>query len=114
MNAGSGPAFHPGAINDIRSLPSKNLQRRALQISLDLHHGTLRGRPLTNNPSTGDLSDCYKVYFDENEEQKPRYRLVYRHSGAKVETVAVEILAVGRRRLMEAYAAAAERLGRTP
>jgi len=67
---------------------------------------------LENNPSTGDLSDCFKVYFDENDDQKPRYRLVYRHISDTVEAVSVEVVAVGQRRIMQVYVDAAKRLGR--
>lgn len=106
------PTFRPECVTEIQNLPTENLQRRAIQISLDVARGDLAGAPLENNPSTGDLSDCFKVYFDENDDQKPRYRLVYRHISDTVEAVSVEVVAVGQRRIMQVYVDAAKRLGR--
>src|SRR5674476_1357722 len=54
---------------------------------------TIRAR--LANPSVGDLSDGRKVYFDDQEDSTPRFRLVYRLLPNEVEAVAV---AVGRRR----------------
>lgn len=106
------PNFKSECIVDIQSLPTNNLKRRALQISMDVAAEKLVGLPLEDNPNTGDLSDCFKVYFDENDDQKPRYRLVYRHLSSGIEALAVEVVAVGPRRVMQVYADAAERLGR--
>ena len=106
------PTFRPECLTEIRNLPTENLRRRALQISLDVARGDVSGAPLENHPSTGDLSDCFKVYFDENDDQKPRYRLVYRHISDTVEAVSVEVVAVGQRRIMQVYVDAAKRLGR--
>jgi hypothetical protein len=105
-------SLRPEAADDVRHLPSLNLQRRAIQIIVDVSTGGLEGRPLEAHPSVGDLSDCRKVYFDDQEAGKPRFRLVYRLLPNEVEAVAVEAVAVGRRRLMEVYVEAARRLGR--
>lgn len=105
-------SVRPEAVDDIKNLPSENLKRRAIQIIVDVSKGELEGRLLENHPSVGDLSDCRKVYFDDQEEDKPRFRLVYRVLPNEVEAVAVEAVAVGRRRLMEVYVQAARRLGR--
>ena len=113
MTAQPKPNFHPECLDEIKKLPTDNLKRRAIQISLDVARGDLSGVALEDNSSTGDLSDCFKVYFDENEDQKPRYRLVYRHiSDTDVEALSVEIVAVGQRRIMQVYVDAANRLGR--
>lgn len=112
MSGQSNPNFRPECVEDIRNLPTENLKRRAIQISLDVARGDLTGVRLEHNSSTGDLSDCFKVYFDENDDQKPRYRLVYRHISGAVEAVSVEVVAVGQRRIMQVYVDAAKRLGR--
>jgi hypothetical protein len=105
-------SLRPEAVDDVKNLPSENLKRRAIQIIVDVSKGELEGRPLADHPSIGDLSDCRKVYFDDQEDGKPRFRLVYRLLPNEVEAVEVEAVAVGRRRLMEVYAEAARRLGR--
>lgn len=102
----------PAAKEDFAKLPSDNLRRRAIQIIVDVSTGELEGRPLEDHPSVGDLSDCRKVYFDETEDGKPRYRLVYRLLSNEVEAVAIEAVAVGQRRVMAVYVDAARRLGR--
>jgi mRNA interferase RelE/StbE len=91
---------------------NRKLKRRAIQILVDVSNGELEGKPLEDHPSVGDLSDCRKVYFDDQEDGPPRFRLVYRLLPNEVETVAVEAVAVGRRRLMEVYVVAARQLGR--
>jgi hypothetical protein len=105
-------SLRPEAVDDVKNLPSENLKRRAIQIIVDVSIGGLEGRPLEDHPSVGDLSDCRKVYFDDQEDGKPRFRLVYRLLPNEVEAVEVEAVAVGRRRLMEVYVEAARRLGR--
>jgi hypothetical protein len=107
-----GRSLRPEARDDIKNLPSENLKRRAIQIIVDVSNGVLVGRPLEDHPSVGDLSDCRKVYFDDQEEDKPRFRLVYRLLPNEVQAVSVEAVAVGRRRLMDVYVQAARRLGR--
>ncbi|SEB94235.1 hypothetical protein SAMN04489806_2186 [Paramicrobacterium humi] len=106
------PRFRPGVADDINALPTENLRRRALVIALDVANGRLRGLPLGNHRATGDLTDCFKVYFDVRD-GPPRYRLVYRvlESGG-IEVSLVEVVAVGRRASMAVYAEAARRLGR--
>ena len=105
-------SLRPEAADDIRNLPSENLKRRAIQIIIDVSKGELEGRPLEDHPSVGDLSDCRKVYFDDRDDDKPRFRLVYRLLPNEVEAVSVEAVAVGRRRLTEVYVVAARQLGR--
>ena len=105
-------SLRPEAADDIRNLPSENLKRRAIQIIIDVSKGELEGRPLEDHPSVGDLSDCRKVYFDDRDDDKPRFRLVYRLLSNEVEAVSVEAVAAGRRRLMDVYVQAARRLGR--
>src|SRR5699024_2502506 len=107
------PEFRPGVADDIKALPSVNLQRRALRIALDIAEQTLRGIPLGDHAATGNLSDCYKVYFDETDDRPARCRLVYRQlPRGTVEVSLVEIVAVGLRASMSVYAQAVHRLGR--
>jgi len=101
----------PGFADDVRSLPTPNLQRRAIQIWVDVSNGSLEGLPLEGRASTGDLSDCRKAYFDERE-GPPRYRLVYRLLPHEATAVCVEAVAVGYRDLLHVYRTAAQRLGR--
>lgn len=98
--------------DDIRRLPTANLQRRALQILADVAGGQNLGEQLEDHSSVGDLSDCRKVYFDETDERKPRYRLVYRLLPDEVTAVEVEAIVVGLRAAMQVYVDAARRLGR--
>ena len=104
--------MRPEAVDDIRNSPSENLKRRAIQIIVDVSNGVLEGRPLEDHPSVGDLSDCRKVYFDDQDEDKPRFRLVYRLLPNEGQAVSVAAIAVGRRSLIDVYVQAARRLGR--
>jgi hypothetical protein len=78
-----------------------------------LSKGKLRGQPLENHPEIGDLSDCFKLYFDVRKDMSPGYRLVYRKlTSGEIEGVSIEAIAVGRRQAFEVYKVAIERLGR--
>ena len=101
----------PGCKVEINALPDA-LKRRVVQIIMDVSNGTYEGRPLEDHPSVGDLSDCRKVYFDDNDDDKPRYRLVYRLLPNELAAVEVQAVSVGRRAAMDAYVRAAQRLGR--
>ena len=69
--------------------------------------------PLENLSHTGDLSDCFKVYFDFPRGDRPDYRLVYRKNPDEtIVAVAVQIVAAGRRESLAVYLEAARRLGR--
>lgn len=105
-------AYREGFRQDILALPSRQLQKVALQIVVGVSKGRRRGRPLESRVATGDLSDCRKVYFDEVGTNRPRFRLVYRLLPDEVEAVEVEAVAVGRREALAAYVVAATRLGR--
>ena len=84
----------------------------ALDMLAFVRDGRVQGEPLGQHVKTGDLSDCYKLYFDPNGVGKPRYRLVYRYTPNEVKAVAVEAIAVGERNGLDVYLAAAERLKR--
>lgn len=101
-----------GFEEDLFALPFRKLMVRALALLVEVSKGTLAGQRLDTLVSTGDLSDCRKIYFDLDNEQKPRYRLVYRLTPSEVRAVAVEAVAVGERRGLDAYLRAARNLGR--
>jgi hypothetical protein len=71
------------------------LQRRALELAVQAARQEIEGRPCAGRPSTGNLTDCRKLYFDTAQDVPPRYRLIYRLTPDEQEPTAVEILAVG-------------------
>lgn len=102
----------PGFDTDIHALPSFAVQKMALDMLVLIREGKVRGVPLGKHVKTGDLSDCYKLYFDPDGSDKPRFRLVYRYTPNEVQAVALEAVAVGARSGLEVYLRAAKRLGR--
>ena len=101
----------PGFDQDIYALPHK-VRVMTLERLAFIRDGKLRGERLDNHPTTGDLSDCYKLYFDPVPTRKPRYRLVYRYTPNEVAAVALEAVAVGEREALSVYIQALERLNR--
>lgn len=101
-----------GFEQDLFALPSRELMKRTLTLLVEVANGNLEGQRLESLASTGDLSDCRKLYFDVDNNQKPRYRLVYRLTPNEVLAVAVEAVAVGERLNLDAYVRAARNLGR--
>jgi hypothetical protein len=104
----------PGFERDVYALPDPRTRKMALDMLAFIRDGRVQGEPLGQHVKTGDLSDCYKFYFDPNGVGKPRYRLVYRYTPNEVEAVAVEAVAVGERSGLDVYLTAAERLKRLP
>jgi hypothetical protein len=102
-----------GFDRDIYALPDLRTRKMALDMLVLIRDGKVRGEPLGEHIKTGDLSDCYKFYFDPDGSGKPRFRLVYRYSPDEVNAVAIEAIAVGERSGLEVYLRAATRLGRT-
>jgi mRNA interferase RelE/StbE len=102
----------PGFQADIDALPDLATRKMALDMLVLVRDGKTHGRPLDDRVSTGDLSDCYKLYFDPDGSGKPRFRLVYRYTPTEVAAVAVEAVAVGRRADLDAYRRALTNLGR--
>ncbi|WP_139187238.1 hypothetical protein [Pseudarthrobacter chlorophenolicus] len=89
----------------------------AIQLLMDIRDGRISGLSLDESSATGDLSDCYKVYFDPDPEfdnrSEWRFRLVYRLLGdGAVAGLTVEGVAVGRRHGLDAYLRAVANLGR--
>jgi hypothetical protein len=84
----------------------------ALDMLVLVRDGKTHGRLLDDRVTTGDLSGCYKLYFDPDGSGKPRFRLVYRYTPTEVAAVAVEAVAVGRRANLDAYRRAIANLDR--
>lgn len=104
----------PGFDRDVYALPDLRTRTMALDMLVLLRDGKVRGEPLGEHVRTGDLSDCYKFYFDPDGSRKPRFRLVYRYSPDELTAIALEAVAVGQRSGLEVYLRAADRLHRLP
>lgn len=103
----------PGFDTDVYALPTFETRKMALDMLVLVRDGTVRGVALGEHVRTGELSDCYKLYFDPDGSAKPRFRLVYRYMPSEVQAVALEAVAVGPRSELDVYLRAARRLGRT-
>ncbi len=71
-------SYRPGFADDVKALPTTQLREIVLLRLVDLSKRRLEGVPLEQRPTTGDLGDCRKLYFDETGGRRPDYRLVYR------------------------------------
>lgn len=102
-----------GFLVDVENLGNEILKDVALALVKNLANGTLRGKLLENHPEIGDLSGCFKLYFDLRKDMSPGFRLVYRElNSGEIEGLSIEAIAVGRRDAFEVYKIAIERLGR--
>lgn len=103
-----------GFQRDIYDLPTVALRRRAIKLLAHVAKGEIHGARLDARVATGDLSDCRKLYFDEDPSNpKPTYRLVYRLTPNEAHAVAVEAVSVGERFELDAYLRAQRNLGRS-
>lgn len=98
---------------DFAQLPNELLRREALRYLTRLKQHPYHGTQLRNHPTMGDLSDCWKIYFDERPDVPPRWRIVYRLRPNNDHPTSVEIICIGRRAYAAAYLIAAKRLGRS-
>lgn len=103
-----------GFADDFAALPDDRVRKMALDMLVLVRDKEVRGVALGNHVATGDLSDCYKLYFDPVGVGKPRFRLVYRFAPDEITAIAIEAVAVGERANLEVYLRAAERLKRQP
>lgn len=88
--------FDPDAKQQLLDLPSEQLKRRALELLAQVSTGSPRlGKPCGFAFSTGNLSDCRKLYFDETEDMDPRYRIIYRLLPNEDEPVKAEVIRIG-------------------
>ena len=97
---------------DIDALRDDAAARMAVLQLKSVALGQLTGEALHKRASTGDLSDCFKLYFDPVGVQKPRFRLVYRIVVGAASEQRVQPVSVGRRGDLDAYLRAARNLGR--
>lgn len=53
------------------------------------------GKPCGFAFRTGNLSDCRKLYFDEERDVDPRYRIIYRLPPREDEPTKAEVIRIG-------------------
>jgi hypothetical protein len=88
--------FDPTAKQQLLDLPSRELKRRALGLPAEISKGNLKlGKPCGFAFSTGNLSDCRKLYFDQQRDMDPRYRIVYRLLPDEDEPTKAEVIRIG-------------------
>ena len=97
----------PEIAADLAALPTRELQREALEKIAEIREYPHRSKELGNHPFIGDLSDCRKKFFDN-----ARYRVVYRLLPDDDNPTEADIISVGPRAALGAYDAAVKRLGR--
>ncbi len=102
----------PGFEADLKALPTFELQKMALGLLIEVRNGNVRGVRLDHRVATGDLSDCFKLYFDTDGSRKPNYRLVYRYQPDEVNAVSIEAVGVGERADLAVYRTISTRLAR--
>lgn len=96
------------ALEDLKRLPSKRLRQVALEWLYRIEREPRLGQRLTWQRSTGDLSECRKIYFDKDDqprrlnfvartkpEQGAGYRIVYRLLPDDETAKEAEVIAVG-------------------
>jgi hypothetical protein len=110
----------PADIAAVRRWYGPDAVTEARRLVASLPGDPLQGDWLTVDGRTGDLSTCRKVAFGPDEidaagrRRGPALRLVYRLLPSNTDLQQVEVLAIGRRRDLEAYALAAGRLEEAP
>lgn len=102
----------PGFAEDVYALPNPAIRKMALDMLVLVRDQKISGVPLGVHVKTGDLSDCFKIYFDTDGSHKPNFRLVFRYTPDEIQAVCLEAVAVGERKDLSVYHKAAERLGR--
>jgi hypothetical protein len=87
--------FDPTAKQQLLDLPSKELKCRALELLGQVSKENPKlGKPCGFAFSTGNLSDCRKLYFDERD-MDPRYRIVYRLVPDEDSPTQAEVIRIG-------------------
>jgi hypothetical protein len=88
--------FDPTAKQQLLDLPSKELKRRALELLAQVSkENPGLGKACGFAFSTGNLSDCRKLYFDEQRDLDPRYRIIYRLLPDEEEPMKAEVIRIG-------------------
>ncbi len=106
----------PADIAAVRRWYGPDAVAEARRLVASLPRDPLQGDWLTVDGRTGDLSTCRKVAFGPDEidaagrRRGPALRLVHRLLPSNTDLQQVEVLAIGRRRDLEAHALAAGRL----
>ena len=106
----------PAHLRSIRELFGQAAFTEVREVITALPCDPLRGDWLTDQANAGDLSTCRKVKFGPDEITSdranlgPALRLVYRLLPSNTDARQVEVLSVGPRRDLVAYAVAAARL----
>lgn len=113
-----------GPLHDLQQLPSDEARKVALWWLKRVERNPRLGLLLQWQQSTGDLSDCRKIYFEERDEpwnvavspkrsageERARFRIVYRLRPSEARPEYAEVVAIGPKRYV--YVSAARRLGR--
>jgi hypothetical protein len=102
--------IHTAAKKDFLELRDSRLEEISYELINRLAYGDIRGTRLENHPEIGDLSDCFKLYFDLARDQSPRYRIVYKYLPSARKPGSIFIVAVGDRSEFKVYRDAIERL----
>jgi hypothetical protein len=97
----------PEINDDITNLPTEELRQDALALIVQLETRPFLGNPLEKHVMTGDLGDCRKIYFGNDE-----YRLVYRILPYENAPADIDVIVIGARKGYAVYEEAVERLGR--
>lgn len=103
-------AIHSSAKKDFLSLNNSELEEISYVLINRLASGDIRGTRLENHPEIGDLSECFKLYFDLVRGQAPRYRIVYKYLPSINKPTSIFVVAVGDRNKFKVYRDAIERL----
>lgn len=86
----------PTAKQQLLDLPSKELKRRALELFAEVSKGNPKlGKPCGFAFVTGNLFDCRKLYFDEQRDMDPRYRIIHRLLPDEDDPKKAEVIRIG-------------------
>ena len=104
--------YQPLVSLDLELLESTSLRQLSVKYFYKIASGDIRGTRLENRENIGDLTDCFKIYFDETENQSPKYRIIFRYLPNSNYPKVLEIIAVGPRKNFLVYRSAIERPNR--
>lgn len=103
------------AFRSVERLPDPHYEI-AWELLDNLQRNPRFGRPLGDNPATGDLSDARSIYVIDFEQRTvawpPPYRIVYRLLPSERDVRRVQVIWAGPRDDLEVYRVAARRLRR--
>ncbi len=100
-----------GVLDDLKALPTRELRILAMTLLLEIEAGRVTGKPLDARAHTGDLSDCFKLYFDHPQGDRPAFRIVYRlNPDSSPDAARIQAVAVGKRQSLAVYQQAVNRI----